>query len=287
MTYIISTAFLCTLILLAECEMVYRKYQKENIKKKYIQIVEIFSTHSHPPAYIEDEKSLNDYIGRDAFKTDMNCSKIDTSTTEKPKTTTKANPTTAFPSTTQSTTIFTIPTTAYRYSLTTSPSLTITRAPNLDNLFTIRNTKPTIRPNPKENQNPDYTELHGLPHPNVQVTKHLPTTKSPLILIKETDVQATKNKTPKAPLVEEDIQTTTSSISDGDDYNDEGIDNEEDNENESEGDGDIDNYDENNYDSDNLDNNNLDDFENDENNKKRRKRQKTQHRMSNKKLIIN
>jgi hypothetical protein len=35
---------------------------------------------------------------------------------------------------------------------------TTTRQPNLD-VFTIRSTKPTIKANPKENENPDYKEL--------------------------------------------------------------------------------------------------------------------------------
>lgn len=164
----------------ANAGMIYRRYQKEH--KNYVQVVEIFGTKRRPPHFIESEKALNDFLGRDAFKTDMNCTE---ETTKKVQTTTKKSVVTR--STTKSSIVTSsspsppktttkprdyIPTTVYMdhmvtYSPPPFPKLpahptrakSTTRQPNLDNLFTIRTTKPTIKANPKENENPDYQEL--------------------------------------------------------------------------------------------------------------------------------
>lgn len=225
--------------------MIYRRYEKQHPRKDYVQIVEIFGTANRPPQFIENERELNDFLGRDAFKTDMNCTVVDDSTTKKPiPTTTRASTTTQKP-----TTIFTIPTTAYRQLETTTTAPTITKPPNLNNLFTIKTTKPTIRPNPKENENPDYTELYNWPTPNVQVTKHLPSTiKPPLIVIQETDdqINSTEVNIPKP----KEVETTT--VSDNENYDEEQEDRDDYSENGNESDKE---YDENSYDL--LDENDL------------------------------
>lgn len=163
----------------ANSSMIYRRYEKEH--KNYVQIVEVFGTKQRPAIYTENEKALNDFLGRDAFKTDMNCT--EEKTTEKTRSTSKSSilstssvrPPTSSPSnlsTTKRSTVI-LPTTVYMdhmatYSPPPFPKLpspptrsksTTTRQPNLDNLFTIRSTKPTIKSNPKQNENPDYTEL--------------------------------------------------------------------------------------------------------------------------------
>lgn len=170
-------------IVSANARMIYRRYQKEH--KNYVQVIEIFETKSKPPLYIENEKELNDFLGKDSFKSDMNCTDENSNgkTTEKVKSTTKRTilstssvrppfSTTSFPSTTTRMKNF-IPTTVYMdhmvtYSPPPFPKLpshptrdksTTTRQPNQDNLFTVSSSKPTIKANPKENENPDYTEL--------------------------------------------------------------------------------------------------------------------------------
>lgn len=178
--------------------LVYRKYEKKHPKKNYVQVVEVFQTRQEPPHYSENEKDLNDFLAQDAYKSDMNCTKMNESESEtlrppitRPITSTRlpvTRPitTTLRPMTKPTVTTFpTIPTTAYRQ--TTNPTTRHTSTPNLNNLFTIRMTKPTIKPNPKENTNPDYTNLLPERRPNVQMTKHPSTTMPTTIVIKETD----------------------------------------------------------------------------------------------------
>ena len=192
--------------------MIYQRFEKENLKKNYIEIVEIFETIQRPPNFIENEKELNDFLGKDAFKADMNCSTV---TTEKSSVTTSTKP-------------LKDPTSTHRQPSPTTPYPTTTiRPPNLDHLFTIKPTKSTIRPNPKENENPDYTELYNWqknrPKPNVQVTKHLPTTiKPPLIVIKETDVQVTKNRTQPNNSGGKNVETTTVIDPNNENYDEQG-----------------------------------------------------------------
>lgn len=219
--------------------MIYRRYERPNEEKNYVEIVEIFETKLHPPNYIENEKELNDFLGKDAFKSDMNCSTV---TTEREETTKRIS---------ESTTTKPLKdpiSTRRPQSPTTQIPATTFRPPNLDNIFTVKPpTRPTIRPNPKENENPDYTELYNWPKnqpkPNVQVTKHLPTTiKPPLIVIKETDVQVTKNRTNPINTSEKNMESTTEAVIDNeiyDDNDDNGTEN---------GDEDVDDYDENSYD---------------------------------------
>lgn len=257
MTKLILSSLIFSLIVSTECRMIYRRYERPNEEKNYVEIVEIFETKLHPPNYIENEKELNDFLGKDAFKSDMNCSTV---TTEREETTKRiSDQTTSKPH--------------------KDPISTTFRPPNLDNVFTIKPpTRPTIRPNPKENENPDYTELYNWPKnqpkPNVQVTKHLPTTiKPPLIVIKETDLQDTKNQTNPINTSEKNVETATETVTDNeiyDDNDDNGTEN---------GDEDNDDYDENSYDLANEnDHNQLPDDENysdgDENDEsiKRRKR---------------
>jgi hypothetical protein len=193
--------------------MIYRRYEKVNEKKNYTKIVEIFSTVERPYYYYKDNKELNDFLGRNAFKRDMNCSKnesdenltdenLQTTTRKEEQTTTTTKPITTSTQTSTTTTRFTIPTTAYRRALkerSTSP-----RTPNLDQLFTIRSTRPTIRSNPKQNENPDYTELYSWPTPSVQVTKYPPSsTTRPLLVIKETDDHPNQNRTTLEKIDEE------------------------------------------------------------------------------------
>jgi hypothetical protein len=168
--------------------LIYRKYEKKHPKKNYVQIVEIFGTQQIPPHYTKSDKELNDFLARDSYKTDMNCTK--TNQTESVETTTTVN----FP---------TIPTTAVRLVTTTqkpaaqrpTTKSTSIRTPNLNELFTIpmRPTRPTIQPNPPENKNPDYSNV--IPWTNVIVTKHPPSTNTPIIVIQETDDLPTNKKT--------------------------------------------------------------------------------------------
>lgn len=170
-------------------ELLYRKYEKQHPKRNYIQVVEIFETRLRPPHYSKNERELNDFLARDAFKTDMNCTKeVEGTTGPEPITRPSTWPT--------------IPTTAYRRQVTTPAAPvgnpTTIRSPNLNNLFTIR-TKPTIRSNPRENSNPDYSNLDpnstDWPKPNVQVTKHPRSTMPPTIVIQETDDHPSTNHT--------------------------------------------------------------------------------------------
>ncbi|KAG5684712.1 hypothetical protein PVAND_013926 [Polypedilum vanderplanki] len=228
----IST-FLFVFIAIAQCGMIYRRYEKQHPTKNYTQIVEIFETVQRPPYYSETEKDLNDFLGRDAFKNDMNCTKMN-DTEEIVTTTTKV------PST--STTRYTIPTTAYRRSIPTET--TTMKSPNLDldHLFTIKPTRTTIKPNPKENENPDYTELYNWATPHVQVTKHSPSTEKPLLIfIKETDdVQANQTTTTTTT-------TEATTVAEYDDNQENGYESDNETVNE-EFDEDDDEYDENNYD---------------------------------------
>ncbi|CRK87250.1 CLUMA_CG001052, isoform A [Clunio marinus] len=218
--------------------LIYRKYEKKHPRKNYVQIVEIFGTRQRPPHYLESEKDLNDFLARDAYKTDMNCTKISEDKSER---VTEA-PTTRPPSTT----FPTIPTTAYWLAVkptlpVTSPRTTYrTIRPNLNNMFTIRTTKPTIRPNPRENSNPDYTDLGHEMEPNVQMTKHRYSTVPPTIVIVETDDIPLTERT---SLFDIDKERTTTRKSYSGEFSDDEIiypDVEEIEENDAE-------YDENNY----------------------------------------
>ncbi|KAL7029145.1 hypothetical protein ACKWTF_006119 [Chironomus riparius] len=276
MTKIIFSSLILSIIVYTECRMIYRRYEKENIEKNYVQIVEIFETNLHPPNFIENEKELNDFLGKDAFKTDMNCSSV---TPEREETTKRITvETTTKP--------LRYPTSTNRQPLSTTPNPITHRPPNLDNMFTVRpiktTTKTTIRPNPKENENPDYTELYNWPKnqpkPNVQVTKHLPTTiKPPMIVIQETDVQVINNQTNSINTSEKDVETTTEVITDTDIYDDD--DNGTENGNEAD-----DDYDENSYDLANENDHNqlpgdeIYSDEDDETRKRRKRLNKTQRR---------
>lgn len=177
--------FLTLLGLALPSKLIYRKYEKKHPKRNYVQVVEIFETHQQPPGYSKSDKELNDFLARDAYKTDMNCSKEaeETTTTTTSTTTTTAAPVT-FP---------TIPTTAFRR---VTPPTTTMKIPNFDDLFTIsvRSTKPTIRPNPKENQNPDYTNVIPWKSPDIQATKHSPNANTPTIVIIAPDDQPKRNQ---------------------------------------------------------------------------------------------
>lgn len=178
--------------ILNSAKLVYRKYEKKHPKKNYVQVVEIFQTLQVPPHFSANEKELNDFLAKDSYKTDMNCTKTNESESEtlRPPIT---NPvTTTYPPVTRPvvTTLPTIPTTAFR-RVSNPTTLRYTSTPNLNNLFTIRMTKPTIKPNPRENQNPDYSNLLPDSKPNVQMTKHPLTTMPPTILIKEMDESLT------------------------------------------------------------------------------------------------
>lgn len=174
---LLSTVF----CLVSAEKLIYRRYERKHPKKNYVQVVEIFDTRRAPPHFSQNDRELNDFLARDSYSTDMNCTKgngtVDAEAVTRPATTTTRLPT--------------IPTTAYRRA--TTPS---TRGPNLNDLFTIRTTKPTIKPNPRENNNPDYTNVLPWPNTNVQVTKHPPSTSKPTIMIiKETDEHPQNNQT--------------------------------------------------------------------------------------------
>lgn len=203
--------FLAVFVLLSvvnSSTLIYRKYEKQHPKKNYVQIVEIFGTNQQPPHYTKSDKELNDFLARDSYKTDMNCTKANE--TESVETTTSATPTTV--TVTRTITRPTIPTTAFRRVTATTKS-TQTRTPNLNELFTIpaRPTKPTIKPNPKENSNPDYTNVIPWQSPNVQVTKHPPRTNTTTLLIQETDDHPTNNRTTLRD-VDREMQTSRKPI---------------------------------------------------------------------------
>lgn len=166
--------------------VIYRKYERKHPKKNYVQVFEIFGTREAPPYHSKTEKELNDFLARDAYNTDMNYSRT--------------------------TTLPTIPTTAYRRNLTTPFPTRFPTTPDFNNLFTIRPTKPTIKPNPHENTNPDYTNLASEPKPNVQVTKHPVSPRKPTILIQEsTDDHQTVNRTTLAD-IESDFSTAPKTL---------------------------------------------------------------------------
>lgn len=186
--FFVLIAALC--VVDSSSEFLYRKYEKQHPKRNYIQVVEIFETRLRPPLYSKNERDLNNFLARDAYKTDMNCTKEVEETTTTPEQVTR--PVTWPP----------IPTSANRRQVTTPAAPvehpTTIRSPNLNNLFTIR-TKPTIRGNPRENSNPDYSNLDtnstDWPKPNVQVTKHPRSTLPPTIVIQETDDHPSTNHT--------------------------------------------------------------------------------------------
>lgn len=162
-------------VMSSQSKLIYRRYEKKHPKKNYVEIIEIFGTQKKPETEVESNKKLNDFLAKDAYKTDMNCTKSsDEETTTEPA----AKP--------------------------NSPWF-----PNLNDLFTIsaRSTKPTIKPNPKENNNPDYTNVMSWPKPNVQITKHSPNVNTPTMVIKESDDDLTKNEP-----AHHDIEETTEEI---------------------------------------------------------------------------
>lgn len=159
---------LLSLVLVSNSKVVYRKYERKNQKKNYVEVIEVFETIQKPPKYLETEKDLNDFLGRDSFKSSMNCTEATAPTPDEFPMEEGLVVTTTRPS-----------------NWTTMASATTTQA------VTDRKTKPTIKPNPFENTNPDYTSLYQFPSPDIQVTKHLPntilTTPQTIITIKETD----------------------------------------------------------------------------------------------------
>lgn len=191
-------------------ELVYRRYEKVNKRKNYVHVVEVFGTLAMPPAHIQNDKELNDFLGRDAYKTDMNCTKLnetrDAEVITKPTTTTTrltTSRTTATPTTrtttqrtTTSTKFPTIPTTAYRLLTTPAPNATQRVPSGWDfNLFPLPTPRPDIRENPRENKNPDYSDLEPKHNATVQVTKIPTAPKVPTIVIVESDDHPTKNQT--------------------------------------------------------------------------------------------
>lgn len=158
---------LLNLVLVSNSKVVYRKYERRPAKKNYVEVIEVFETIQKPPKYLETEKELNDFLGRDSFKSSMNCTEVETPTAPMPE---ELPIEEVIIETTRRTSIWT----------TISPATTI-------QTVTERKTKPTIKPNPFENTNPDYTSLYRFPSPDIQVTKHLPNTPKTIITIKETD----------------------------------------------------------------------------------------------------
>ncbi|CAO1383152.1 unnamed protein product [Diamesa tonsa] len=159
---------LLSLVLVSNSKVVYRKFERKNPKKNYVEVIEVFDTIQKPPKYLETEKDLNDFLGRDSFKSSMNFKE---ETAQIPD---------EFPIEEDS-----IVTTRRPSTGTTMTPATATQT------VQDRKTKPTIKPNPFENINPDYTSLYRFPSPDIQVTKHLPNTilntPQTLITIKETD----------------------------------------------------------------------------------------------------
>lgn len=183
MAHVKIFVLLAALCVVNSSKLIYRKYEKQHPKRNYIQVVEIFETRQYPPLYTKTERELNDFLARDSYKTDMNCTKLNE--TDVDETTVQATPWPA----TKPVTLPNIPTTAYRRRVTTPPTPegpTTIRIPNLNELFTVARTKPPIRKNTKENFNPNYEDLDW-PKPTVQVTKHSPSTVPPTIVIQETD----------------------------------------------------------------------------------------------------
>lgn len=173
-------------------------------------MIEIFQTRQAPPHYSANERDLNYFLARDAYQSDMNCTKTNESESETFRPPISGPIATTLPPVTRPivTTFPTIPTTSYR-RVTNPTTPRYTSTPNLNNLFTIRMTKPTIKPNPRENKNPDYTNLLPEPKPNVQMTKHPLSTPRPTIVIKESDDYPTTNRTSLVD-IEEDFATRKS-----------------------------------------------------------------------------
>lgn len=184
------------LILLSESltfppkELIYRRFERKHSKKNFIEVIEIFDTRNAPPLYTPENESLNNFLAKDS----MNCTTISETQPESDLRTQVVS------KTPNSTAIITDKTTTPRVS-TSSPTYWdiinkyTVRPPSLNNLFTPRPTKPTILPNPRENNNPDYTNLLTWPKPNVQVTKHPPSTFPTTMIIKETDDHPNRNLT--------------------------------------------------------------------------------------------
>ncbi|CAO1386356.1 unnamed protein product [Diamesa serratosioi] len=158
---------LLSLVLDSNSKVVYRKYERKNQKKNYVEVIEVFETIQKPPKYLETEKDLNDFLGKDSFKSSINCTEIERPNNSIPQEVPAVIVTTRRPTT-----------------WTTSTTTTVTQRPM----------KPTIKPNPFENTNPDYTSLYRLPRPDIQVTKHLPNTSKTIITIKETDDHPATNR---------------------------------------------------------------------------------------------
>lgn len=104
----------------ASSKSIYREYQKLNDGKSFVHMVEIFDAHREPPTHSRNEKELNDFLGLDLLDSKATTAKlIDTK---------KRSPERAVP-------------------------------PTSDKLPNPRRSKPLIKPNPKENVNPDYSDL--------------------------------------------------------------------------------------------------------------------------------
>jgi hypothetical protein len=127
-------------------KLIYRRYEKVNKKKNYVHVVEVFDTLEMPPAHSRNEKELNDFLGRDAYKTDMNCTKLDeteddgvttkratttTQWTSRRTTTTESTTTTARPTTTTVRTTRTTGKPTTTTTTTTQPTTTTTRFPTI------------------------------------------------------------------------------------------------------------------------------------------------------------
>lgn len=165
---------LLNLVLVSNSKVVYRKYERRPAKKNYVEVIEVFETIQKPPKYLETEKDLNDFLGRDSFKSFMNCTEVETPTGPMPEE---------------------LPIEEHIIETTRRTSIWPTQSPATTiKTVTERKTKPTIKPNPFENTNPDYTSLYRFPSPDIQVTKHLPNTPKTIITIKETDDHPATNR---------------------------------------------------------------------------------------------
>lgn len=119
----LCTVYVTSLPFIPNENMIYKRYERKHATKDFIEIVEIFKTNKMPTYDINDDVAINNFLAIDLFNKQ-------------------------FGSTTSTTETIRIPTTWRPF-----PQTTTTERPF------YRSTRPTIKPNPKENQNPDYTDI--------------------------------------------------------------------------------------------------------------------------------
>ena len=123
---VLCTVYVASLPLSPNETVIYKKYERKHPTKNFIEVVEIWSTMKEPPSFTKDDEAINNFLAIDLYNQHLR-----STTTE------------------QANILPEIPNSTWR---PLPQSTTTERQP-------FRSTRPTIRPNPMENENPDYTDI--------------------------------------------------------------------------------------------------------------------------------